>query len=564
MTNQTQGPSDDSVDLREWVDVLLRRRRLFLATAGGLCVASVIVALLWPATYRSVATILIERQDVPTDLVPSAVTTSATERIETISQQVMTRANLLTIIEKYDMYAEARDENRVAGVVDSLRRRIKVDTVDVDVADPRSGRAGRTAIAFTIAYESGNPELTQSITEELSLLFLAQNRRSRTDSATETVEFLTTEATLLSSHITDLEAELAVFKERNVTRLPELADLNMRLMESAERQLASADAQIRALEERRYALEGDLAQVSPWGPMQSATGEQVVDPASLLRSLRSEFVGLSARYTASHPDVVRMRREIDALEAAIGSVDVTEGKQRELSRLREELAGALGRYSEAHPDVVRLRRAIVILEAAPDDTPIAAGSNGLTLIPDNPAFITLRARLNAVDGELASLREYREYLAGRMTDLEQRIVEGPGIERDYLALSREYDTAVDRYREIRDSENDARMRMHLEAEHAEHFSLIDPAQLPEEPIKPNRTLIALLGCLFSLSSGVGLVATAEALGARAEKPGAQKLELAEQTIAALHREIALLKGEVESLPATSSATAKPRRSGRRA
>ena len=561
MTRENRAPNEDTVDLRDWVEVLMRRRRLFLLTAGLLCVASVLTALLWPATYRSVATVLIEQQEVPTDLVRPAVTTSAVERIETISQQVMTRANLLAIIEKYDMFAEARAENRVSGVVDSLRRRIKVDTVDVDVVDPRSGQRGQAAIAFTIAFQSGNPELTRDVTEELATLFLAQNQQSRSDSATETVEFLSAEAGLLSGHITDLESQLASFKEENVTRLPELVNLNLRLLENAERQLADVDAQIRSLQERRFTLEGDLAQVSPWAKLLSATGDPVVDPASLLRSLQAEYIGLSARYTASHPDIVRLRRQIAALEEAIGSVDIVDGRERELARLRGELATALERYSEAHPDVVRLRRSVAVLEATP-----AQGSGGtdVVLAPDNPAYITLRARLNAVDGEMASLREYRGFLAERMVDYEQRIIEGPGIERDYLALSREYENVVARYQDIRDSENDARMRMHLEAGHAEHFSMIDPPALPEEPIRPNRTLIALMGFLFSIASGVGVVATAEAFGKNAGNTGDPRLDLAEQTISELHREIALLKGEVQTLHAPSSRPAKPGRRGTRA
>lgn len=564
MSKDNRETNDDSVDLREWVEVFSRRRRLFLLTTGGLCVASVVVALMWPATYRSVATILIEKQDVPTDLAAPAVASSAAERIETISQQVMTRANLLAIIERFDMYADARAENRVSGVLEALRRCIKVNTVDVDVVDPRSGRSGRAAIAFTIAYEGGNPELTLAVTKELASLYLAQNRQTRTDSAEDTVEFFATEASLLNSHISDLEAELASFKEQNVTRLPELADMNLRLMESTERQLASVDAQIRALEERRYALEGDLAQVSPWGPMVSDAGDPVVDPASKLRALRSEFIGLTARYTNSHPDVVRLRRQIEALEGAIGTVDFGGERQQELSRLRDALASTLDRYSESHPDVVRLRRAIAVLEAAPVVNAAPAERGELTLAPDNPAYITLRARLNAVDGERESLGEYRSYLADRLVDLERRIIEGPAIERDYRALSREYDTALARYQVIRGSENDARMRMSLEVDHAEHFSMIDPPQMPEEPIKPNRSLLALLGFLFSLTGGISMVATAEAFGKKAEPPGDLKLDAAEQTIATLHREIALLKGEVETLHVTSDdEPAKPARRGRR-
>ncbi|NNG02637.1 MAG: lipopolysaccharide biosynthesis protein, partial [Inquilinus sp.] len=255
--------TDDTIDLREWVDMLRRRRKTFLVVAGALFVLSLVVALSWPSTYRSVATILIEDQDVPADLVQPAVTTSAVERIESISQQVMTRANLTAIVEKHDMFVEAREEDRLGPALDGMRRRIKVDTVDVDVVDPRSGRAGRTAIAFTISYDDRNAELTQRVTEELATLFLEQNRRSRSDSATETVVFLTAEAELLSDQIGDLEAQLAAFKEQNVTGLPELADMNLRLLDNTERHLVNIDSQIRALEERRHILEGDLAQVTP-------------------------------------------------------------------------------------------------------------------------------------------------------------------------------------------------------------------------------------------------------------------------------------------------------------
>ena len=137
------------------------------------------------------------------------------------------------------------------------------------------------------------------------------------------------------------------------------------------------------------------------------------------------------------------------------------------------------------------------------------------------------------------------------------------IERDYLALNREYEAAVARYREIRSSENDARLRLQLEAEHAEHFSLIDPPQVPESPIRPNRTLIGMVGLLFSLTGGVGAVATAEALAGRAEPAPDRRLQLAEQTITALQREVALLKGDAQELPQPAASRTPPARGGRR-
>lgn len=510
--------TDDTVDLRDWIDLLRRRRGVFLAAAGALFMASLAVAVTWPATYRSQATILIEQQDVPSDLVRSAVASSAAERIESISQQITTRANLLGIAEKFGLFAEAREEQRVGQALDGMRRRIKVETVDVDVVDPRSGRPGRAAIAFTIAYRGGDAETTQQVTQELATLFLDQNRRSRSESANEAFAFLAAEAELLSTQILDLETQIAAFKEQNVTGLPELSEANLRLLENAERQLANVDGQIRALEERRHILEGDLAQISPWRPMMSATGEPVLDPFVLLRSKRAELLALSARYTDRHPDVVRLRREIDGLEASIGPGAPSQPGEG------AEIAGVLG------------------------------------MEPDNPAYVSLRARLAAVDGELASLAEYRQHLIDRQADYERRITAGPGIERDYLALSREYEAAVQRYREIRESQNEARVRLNLEAEHGEQFSLIDPPQVPEAPIRPNRPLIAMLGLMMSLAGGLGAAFVAEGLDGRAAEP--ESGVKAEPTLTELRREVAGPKGDSQVIRAAGSA--KPRQRGRRA
>ena len=91
---------EQTKEFKDYIDAFRRRRKSILSVAGVIFVISVIVALLWPPTYRSAATILIEEQEIPTDLIRSTITSYATQRIQTISQRVMTRANLMQIIEK--------------------------------------------------------------------------------------------------------------------------------------------------------------------------------------------------------------------------------------------------------------------------------------------------------------------------------------------------------------------------------------------------------------------------------------------------------------------------------
>ena len=99
---------EESKDLSEYLDVIRRRRIPIITIIIMLFIIGLATALIWPPTYRSVATILIEEQEIPNDLIRSTITSFAAQRIQTISQRVMTRSNLMQIIEKYDLYKKER------------------------------------------------------------------------------------------------------------------------------------------------------------------------------------------------------------------------------------------------------------------------------------------------------------------------------------------------------------------------------------------------------------------------------------------------------------------------
>ncbi|MFO1466811.1 MAG: hypothetical protein U1F35_10300 [Steroidobacteraceae bacterium] len=108
-----------------------------LLAAGGVGTAAILTALLWPPTYRSTGTILIEQQEVPTDFVRSAATSYADQRVQMISQRVMTSANLIGIIEKYSLYPAKRDTASREALVDTIRNDIDLKMISADVVDPR-------------------------------------------------------------------------------------------------------------------------------------------------------------------------------------------------------------------------------------------------------------------------------------------------------------------------------------------------------------------------------------------------------------------------------------------
>lgn len=506
---------EESKSLQDYLDILQRRKWPMLLIALAVFLVSVTVALVLPPVYRSTATILIEEQDIPRQLVQSTVTSYAAQRIEIINREVMTRANLLKLIDRHNLYADERGRVPVEILVDKMRKAVSLDMVSAEVIDPRSGRATQATIAFTLSFDDRKPDVAQRVTNDLVSLYLSENIRRRTQKAAETTEFLAAEADKLARHLAEIEAKIADFKKRNVGALPEYSQMNMQLAERTRQEISDIDRQLRSLKERQYYLEGQMALVKPNAPIVSADGRMVLDDAERLRMLRSEYARVSAKYGPTHPDVKRLKREIAALEQGGGASSGLDPREEELQRLEADYTAARNRYSEQHPDVIKLRRRIATLKEDLRNSPPQRQHGGWSGTPgtaNNPAFIALQSQLKAVNSEISSLQVQRSSLKAQIARFEQSLVKSPEVEREYASLMRDRENTVRRQQEISQKLMDARLSQDLEKESkAERFSLIEPALLPERPIKPNRLAIAFLGLVFSLASSIGYAAAAEAI-----------------------------------------------------
>ena len=497
----------------DYVAVLNRRKARFIVPAALILVLSAAVAFLLPPAYRSSATILIEQQEIPSDLVRSTVTSYADQRIQLISQRVMTSANLQRIVEKFGLYAEELETESMLTVLEEMREDIGLEMINADVVDPAKGKAVQATIAFTLSYVNESPLLAQKVANELVTLFLNENLKQRSELASETSSFLTGEAEKLKKRIGVLEAALAEFKEKNINRLPELMQLNLQLMERTERELTEVRRQIRSLEERRIYLNAELAQLSPNSMLYSADGGRIFSPEDRLKDLRARYTTAAATYSENHPDLVKMRKEIAALEKEVQSDEVALEFQTRLKDLNARLVGLRERYSAPHPDVKKVQRTInSVQQALQRELARERPAKAAAPKPDNPAYIQLQAQLDAAESDLASYRNTEAELRARLDDYEKRITGAPQVEREYKNLTRDYENALAKYQEIKAKQMQAELAETLEKENkGEQFSLIEPPQLPEEPEKPNRLAILFLGFIFSMAGGIGTVAVSEAM-----------------------------------------------------
>ena len=496
---------EQAPDLHHYLAILNRRKWQVIGPIALLLPIVVVVAMILSPVYRSTATILIEQQEIPTDLIRTTVTSFADQRIRVIEQRVMTLRNLGDLIEKYDLYPRIRENVSLNAAVAAMRKDTSLNMVSAQVVDPRSGRAQQATIAFSLSFDHSSPNVAQNVTNALVSLFMEENLRQRETAVEETSAFLREEAERLAERIRELEAARAEFKEQHRNNLPAQSEVNRELMQRAEEQLRNNNQAIRSSEDQLLVLEMQLGQIDP----QLVGGQP--SPELRLRQLEAAYPGIAARYQSTHPDRVTMEREIEALRKVVASSDLSALRDRQVE-VAQALQTARERYSREHPDVRRLERDLALanrrLAAAGPSEPGAAIASSA----QNPAYFQLVARLEGVKLELRSLRESRQEIQARIKTYEQRLVEAPQIEREYNELTRGYENAVAKYREVKDKQLEAELAESMEADRkAERFTLIEPPSLPTEPVKPNRPAIMTLGVIGAAAAGAGHLAMREFL-----------------------------------------------------
>lgn len=507
----------DKADLGERLAALGRHRALIGAVTAGAAAASVLLAFLLPPTYRSTATILIEQQEIPQDLVRSTITSFADQRVQVISQRVMTTQNLLQIVERYDLYPELRKSRPRETVLKRMREDVSMAMIGADVIDPRSGRPTRANIAFSVGYQNRSAELAYKVANELTTLYLNENLTTRTRQAEQASSFLKEEADRLSTQIAEIDARLAEFKKAHGDSLPELTQLNMSVMERTDLELRDVENRLGTLAQQRLLMEAQLAQLNPSSTIYSDSGVRILAPADRLKALRSQLAGLAARYAPDHPEVLAARREIEGLERQVAAeVDIND-LSRQLESARAELAAARKRYAPEHPDVRRLERAVAALEDEVAKTP--ASPRAAADKPDNPAYIQVKGNLDALLAERDTLQKKESDLRAKLGNYEARLATAPAVERDYRTLLRDSENARLKYQEVRSKSMEAQFSQNLETERkGERFTVIEPPLPPEEPVSPKRVLILVLGLVLSVAAGIGAGWLRESLGKAVRGP----------------------------------------------
>ena len=498
----------------EWKDVksfIRRRKKLFFIAFIITLFSSIVVALTLPSIFRADTTILIEEQQIPENLVQSTITSYAEERLNTIKRQVLSNDRLKEIIKDANLYPEIQVEEGMGSAVDAMLESIELEPESVGFTDPKTGKPMSMTIAVVLSYEGEDPKTVQEITNVLGQLFLEEDVKIREKITNATTNFLMAESESLKKQIQLLEKKITAFKAEHFGELPEHSSVNLETIGRLERELDQVEMQIRNFQEKKINLEGQRITVDPLLPIQIDGRNVARNPAEHLKYLRLQLISLQSALSDKHPDVIKIKREIEKLESQGGGSGDAREEIKRLDSLKVKLAGLKSRYGPKHPDVVKLTKEIKILERSIKNINRRSRTRMMAQeMPDNPMYINLTTQISSINTSIGNLMSDKQSIQEDLVKVRKRILNAPIVEKEYNELTRDYSVTKQKYNEILNKLMTANVAKGMEeGQHGQRFDIKSPAYLPTKPYKPNRIAIILLGFVLASGFGFGLAAIQE-------------------------------------------------------
>jgi len=432
-------------DISKVLDTLNRQKTLIVCVVIVVVSLAIYLASVLPNVYQSNALILVTPQRVPTSFVASTVTIDLSERMQSITQEIMSRTQLEKIVQEFSLY---RKFIALEDRINLLRKSIKIES--------------RRNNVFQLSFESEDPEKAREVTSRLGSLFIEQNLNAREQQAQGTKSFINAETERLRKELEEQEAVVTKYKAAHGYELPDQLDTNLRSLEQLRRGLEANNQRLLALQDRKGVLqkqnvEADIPKAdSPAGPV----------------------------------------------PLAVPGIGVTHSVQIEMKK--KELDSLLQRYSNKHPDVIRAKKEIQSLENDGGE-PMSGQPNSTNSSSTNPVKRVLLTQITDIDSEIKALQMQSEGIRNQISVLQARVDNTPVRALELAKISRGYDITLKKYQDLLAKSLESELSENMEKKQkSEQFQILDPANFPVKPARPNRLMIILMGLGAGLAGGIGL------------------------------------------------------------
>jgi protein tyrosine kinase modulator len=465
MPDELEEESSQKFDLQRYIGVVRRRHFQFLIPLF------IGWALVWgaswvlPRRYLSSTLILVEQPSMPKDYVKPNISDDLQQRLQSITQQILSRTRLLRIIEQFNLYSSEHAKRTADDKVELMRKDIEIQLVR-DAQDQIS--------SFNVSYSSRSPLLAQQVTSELTNLFINENLEVRQQQSEDTTKFLQSQLENARQSLAQQEDRIRQFKGQHVGEMPAQLASNLQILSGLQSQLQNAEDALNAarqqhvylqtLADQYRGLEGTAKGSTPGAPPIGITAVN-----QELARLKAQLADLRAHYTDRHPDVRKVKQQIADTE-----------------RTRDQLLQNL-----------KAKGSDNATEAGDANASISADPNQLTMIAQ------IESQLKSNEIEIMNRERSIAGLKVKIEEYQSRLNQEPVREQELADLTRGYEQSKASYDDLLKKKNDSAMATSMELlQQGERFRVVDPPSFPQKPAFPNRLKFCGIGLAFGLALGV--------------------------------------------------------------
>ena len=448
----------------DYLAMLRRRLKVILIPVLLAPLAGFLVSYVFPPRYTSQSTVLVESQKVPDNYVQPVITADFTQRIQTLSQQVLSPGKLRPMIRTLGLVKPAEEDK----LIEDIQLNVSVDPV-ITTMSAAANQAGAAAAkrmkshatdepvpGFNVNFTGSDATRAQKICDALTEAIVNQNLKSRAEVAQSTTEFLGRQLDDAKKALDDQDNKLADFKKKYMGQLPGDVDNNMRMLMSLNSQLdATTQTLSRAQQDKAYTESMLAQQVAAWKSSLSSTNPQTLEQG--LTQLQAQLLQLQARYTDDYPDVIKTKADIAEVEKKLKEVNAAAANSTDSS----------DKASASEPPEIR----------------------------------QLRLQIHQYQSVIEQATVDQKRLQSQINVYQSRTAMSPGVEEQYKLLTRDNDNAQAFYKDLLAKKDSAQLGTSMEDQReGEQMNILVPASLPDDPSFPNRPLLAAGG----LGAGLGL------------------------------------------------------------
>ena len=447
-----QSAKSPDFDIRHYWGMIQKRKYVSLAVA--LIVLSIFTwgSFIWPKTYEAVSTVAVEKSSLIDPLIKGVGVSSNLEGVLGNLKNNITSRNIIErVMKKLDLDAKSKNASQYESAIDEIR-----DNLHITVMQSGGRQADSGTALFTISYMGKNPKTVRDIVNTLVSEYIEENMGYRTTDAEGAYDFIKNQLLEYKTKVDESDKAIREFREKNPRMIPQNEPALLAKIDGL--QTARMESEIRLKEQLRK-KENLQKQLSGEKELTVAYVTREGTPQGRLDYLNNQLITLQAKYTENYPEVIKVKHEIDDLKRQL----------------------AEGKTSKSE-------------------------SSGSETSAMNPIYQQLRQDMSTTAADVDSLRARIAELSRQQGKLDNLLGKMPKEQEEWSKLQRDKNVYQKIYDELLNKLENAKVSKDLEVTNKTGaFRVVDPAILPPLPVKPNRVKMILLGFLFGILSGIGVV-----------------------------------------------------------